>query len=341
MREPAFWWEHPGMAAHLLAPLASVYGIVARRRLKWWGRRAQAPVVCIGNLTVGGAGKTPTALATAQLLRKFGERPVFLTRGYGGTAKGAVEVDIARHTAADVGDEPLLLAHVAPTIVSRDRVAGASKAVDGGASVIVMDDGFQNPSLEKDFSMLVVDSQRGIGNGYVIPAGPLRAPPRAQLDRAHALLLVGNGKPGAELIAAWQPLGIPMFRADLQPDAGIIAGLGGARVLAFAGIADPQKFFRTLTEAGIMVAATRHFPDHHRLTRSEAQSLIDAADQEGLVLTTTEKDFARLTGDAALTKLAARTHALPVTLRFRDEEKFTSLLCDRLAHARTNNCRSG
>lgn len=329
------------MAARLLAPLASVYGMVARRRLKRRGHRARAPVVCIGNLTAGGAGKTPTALATAQLLRKFGEHPVFLTRGYGGTAKGAVEVDIARHTAADVGDEPLLLARVAPTIVSRDRVAGASKAVDGGASVIVMDDGFQNPSLEKDFSVLVVDSQRGTGNGYVIPAGPLRAPPRAQLDRAHALLLVGNGKPDAELIAAWQPLGIPVFRADLQPDAGIIAGLGEARVLAFAGIADPQKFFRTLTEAGITVAATRHFPDHHRLTRSEVQSLLDAADQEGLVLTTTEKDFARLTGDAALTGLAARTHALPVALRFREEQKFTSLLAERLAVARTNICRSG
>ncbi len=334
MREPAFWWEEPGVTARLLAPLACVYGAVARARLARRGRRARAPVVCIGNLTVGGAGKTPTALATAQLLRKLGERPVFLSRGYGGTAAGPLEVDVARHAAGEVGDEPLLLAHVAPTVVARARVAGAKKAIDAGASVIVMDDGFQNPSLDKDFSVLVVDSHRGIGNKYVIPSGPLRAPVRAQLDRAHALLLIGDGKPGAALIAAWQPLDIPVFGADLQPDAGIIAALGGGRVLAFAGIGDPQKFFRTLTQAGIAVAATRSFPDHHRLSRSEAQTLIDAADRDGLVLVTTEKDLARLAGDAELAELAARAQALPVMLSWREEEKFCALLMERLATAR-------
>jgi tetraacyldisaccharide 4'-kinase len=334
MREPAFWWRAPGAAARLLAPLASVYGAVARARLERRGRRARAPVVCIGNLTVGGAGKTPTALATAQLLQKLGERPVFLTRGYGGGAAGPLHVDTARHTAAEVGDEPLLLAHIAPTVVARARVAGARKAIGAGASVVVMDDGFQNPSLDKDFSVLVVDSHRGIGNGYVIPSGPLRAPLQAQLERAHALLLIGDGKPGADLVAAWQPLGIPVFRAELQPDAAIIAALGGGRVLAFAGIGDPQKFFRTLAAAGIAVAATRSFPDHHRLSRGEAQVLIQEADREGLVLMTTEKDVARLAGNADLSELAARAQPLPVTLRWHEEEKFSSLLAKRLVAAR-------
>jgi tetraacyldisaccharide 4'-kinase len=334
MREPAFWWGKPGIAARLLAPFAFLYGAAAQARLERSGRRAPAPVVCIGNLTVGGAGKTPTALAAARLLMERGECPVFLSRGYGGSAAGPLLVDIARHSAAEVGDEPILLAQVAPTVVARARVPGAKMAIDAGATVIVMDDGFQNPSLDKDFSVLVVDAHRGIGNGYVIPAGPLRAPVQAQLARAHALVVIGDGKPGAELIAAWQPLDIPVFRADLQPDAGIIAALGQGRVLAFAGIADPQKFFRTLTEAGIAVAAARSFPDHHRLRRSEAQALIDEADRDGLVLITTEKDLARLTGDAETGELAARAQALPITLRWREEETFSSLLMARLTTAR-------
>ena len=190
MREPSFWWGEASLASAMLAPLAAIYGAVAQARLARRGRRAAAPVVCIGNFTVGGAGKTPTALVVARMLAAAGERPVFLSRGYGGTLAGPVLVDPTRHRAQDVGDEPLLLARTAPTIVARDRVKGASIAA--GASVIVMDDGFHNPSLAKDFAVLVVDARRGIGNGRVIPAGPLRAPLDAQLARAHALVLVGT-----------------------------------------------------------------------------------------------------------------------------------------------------
>ena len=184
MREPSFWWGEASLASALLAPLAAIYGAVAQARLGARGRRAGAPVVCIGNLTVGGAGKTPTALAVARMLAAAGERPVFLSRGYGGTLAGPVRVDPARHGAHDVGDEPLLLARTAPTIVARDRVKGA--AIAAGASVIVMDDGFHNPSLAKDFSVLVVDARRGIGYGRVIPAGPLRAPPSPAMKAASA-----------------------------------------------------------------------------------------------------------------------------------------------------------
>jgi tetraacyldisaccharide 4'-kinase len=334
MREPAFWWREGGAAARLLAPLAAIYGAVAGWRLGRVGVRAGAPVVCIGNLTVGGAGKTPTALAVARMLTAAGERPAFLSRGYGGALAGPLLVDPVRQRAAHVGDEPLLLARAAPTIVARDRVAGARMAVLAGAGVIVMDDGFQNASLIKDFSVLVVDARRAIGNARVIPAGPLRAPLSAQLARAHALVVVGMSARVAALVADARARNIPIFSARLAPDASFIAALGHGRVLAFAGIGDPEKFFATLAEAGVAVAATRSFPDHHRYTRAEAEALCDDADRDGLALVTTEKDLARLAGDDAMTKLAAYAHALPVTLAFEDEGRFKSLLLERLAAAR-------
>jgi len=314
MREPAFWWREPGLASRLLTPLAALYGAVAARRMRRPGQRARARVVCVGNLTVGGAGKTPTAIAAARLLRDAGADPAFLTRGYGGQLAGPVMV-APTHAAADVGDEPLLLARVAPTVVARDRVAGAAAAVAAGADTIVMDDGFQNPSLDKDLSVLVVDGRRGIGNGKVIPAGPLRAPLAAQLARAHALLVVGEpGWSARGVIAAAQKAGRSLLTGRLVPDPAAAAALKGARVLAFAGIADPDKFFATLRDAGIAVVATRRFADHHLLSATQANELIAVADQSGLTLVTTEKDHARMTGDPALATLAARAQTLPVTL---------------------------
>jgi tetraacyldisaccharide 4'-kinase len=197
-----------------------------------------------------------------------------------------------------------------------------------------MDDGFQNPSLAKDFSVLVVDARRGIGNGRVIPAGPLRAPLAAQLGHAHALVLVGTSSRVSDLVAHARARDIPVFLARLVPDAGVIAVLGGHRVLAFAGIGDPEKFFLTLADAGLVVAATRSFPDHHRLSRTQAQALCDEAVRDGLVLVTTEKDLARLAGDAEVAQLAMQARGLPVTLAFEDENGFRSLLLERLARAR-------
>ena len=337
MREPAFWWGEGSFASALLAPLAALYGAVAQWRLGRGGERAGAPVVCVGNLTVGGAGKTPTALALARMLAAAGERPMFLTRGYGGALAGPLLVDPARHRAREVGDEPLLLARTAPTIVARDRVKGAGIA--GDASVIVMDDGFHNPSLFKDFSVLVVDGRRGIGNGRVIPAGPLRAPLEAQLARAHALIVVGGLRRAADIAERARAANIPVLQARLRPDVDVIAWLRGRQVLAFAGIADPKKFFATLAEAGVVLAAARSFPDHHRYTRAEAVALCDDAQRAGLVLMTTEKDLARLSGEDQLKELAARVKALPVTLAFEDEEAMKSLLLERLAQAGTGGGR--
>jgi len=333
MREPAFWWRTAGLAAALLSPLAATYGAVAATRLRQPGARAGVPVICVGNFTIGGAGKTPAAIAVARLIGAAGERPVFLSRGFGGMLSG-VRVDPARHRAADVGDEPLLLAHAAPAVVARDRVTGAELAVAEGASVIVMDDGFQNPSLAKDFSLLVVDARRGIGNGRVLPAGPLRAPLPAQLARTDALLVIGTGRAADDVVKQASAHALPVFAARLQPDAGFLAAHGGGRVLAFAGIGDPQKFFATLAEAGIALGATRSFPDHHRYTRAEAQALCDEAARAGLRLVTTEKDLARMAGDDAAASLAARVLALPVTLTIEGAERFGSLVMERVAAAR-------
>jgi tetraacyldisaccharide 4'-kinase len=314
MREPAFWWRSDGAAARLLAPVAAAYGFVTARRMARPGWRAGVPVLCIGNFTVGGSGKTPTAVAVAKLLTEAGRRPFFLSRGYGGALAGPVQVDA--QGAADVGDEPLLLARVAPTIVARERPAGARAAIAGGAETIVMDDGWQNPSLAKDLVIAVLDGRRGIGNGRVFPAGPLRAPLASQLDHADALLVIGPpGSAAMPAIAAAQARRLPRFAGDLVPDPAAIARLAGVRVLAFAGIADPAKFFATLEANGIAAAVRRGFPDHHRYTPEEIARLVAEADAQRLTLTTTEKDLARLAGDPAARELAARAVALPVTLK--------------------------
>ena len=330
MREPAFWWREAGIAAGLLAPLGVIYGAVAQRRLAQAGIRAAVPVVCVGNPTLGGVGKTPLALLLARALAAADRKPMLLSRGYGGRLAGPLLVDAARHHAADVGDEPLLLARAAPTFVARDRVAGAQAAVAAGAGIIVMDDGFQNPSLQKSWSVLVVDARRGIGNGKVFPAGPLRAPLAAQLARADALVVVGSANGAAAVAEEARKRDVPVFRASLTLDAAAAAALDGKRVLAFAGIGDPQKLFESLTAAGITVVRSRGFPDHHRFTAAEAQALCEAADREGLALVTTEKDLVRMQGDASVAALTGRAHAPPVTLTLADAPAFLRLLEARL-----------
>ena len=322
MREPAFWWREQGLTSGLLSPLAAVYGAVAAQRMARPGHTIGIPVVCVGNFTLGGAGKTPAAIAVARILDAAGRRPFVLSRGYGGALSGPVQVDPARHRAAEVGDEPLLLARFAPTIVSRDRAAGADMARAAGAGSIVMDDGFQSPGLHKDRSILVVDGRRGIGNGWVFPAGPLRAPLDSQLRRAQALLVVGSGTAGDGVAAAAQWHGLPVFHGRLEPDAQALTVLQGRPVLAFAGIGDPDKFFTTLRDAGIDVRVALPFADHHRYRRFEARELIERAEREGLVLATTEKDVARLAGQDDVAALAAVVHTLPVTLKVTEDDAF-------------------
>ena len=314
MREPAFWWRAAGLEAALLAPLAAGYGAIAARRMAREGARAAIPVLCVGNFTLGGAGKTPTVIALAQMLEASGRRPGFLTRGYKGSVAGPHVVDALHDRASDVGDEALLLARVAPTVVARDHVAGAAIARAQGADVVLMDDGLQNGSLKKDFTLAVVDGRRGIGNARVFPAGPLRAPLAAQLDHTDAMLVVGDGDGADNVIKAAKERDLPVFHARLVSDHAAIADLKARKVLAFAGIGDPEKFFASATEAGLTIARRRAFPDHHRFTAEEAAELTMAAEHEGLALITTEKDRARMAGEPLLAALAARVHVLPVRM---------------------------
>jgi len=325
LRAPAFW-QGSGVLSRLLAPVGSLYGWTAAARLRQPGESVGVPVICVGNPTLGGAGKTPTALAIGRFLIAAGERPFFLSRGYGGSAPGPLLVEAQRHGAAEIGDEPLLLARVAPTVVARNRPAGAAVARAQGASVIVMDDGFQNPSLGKNFSVLVIDGRRGIGNGRVFPAGPLRAPLEIQLMRAQALIVVGEIAAATSILAKAEMLGVPVFHGRLEPDAQALLALTGKDVLAFAGIADPEKFFATLTAAGIRIAARREFADHHRYSAEDAARLLAEADRRGLVPVTTEKDLARMSGDPRTAALRRRALVLPVRLALERETEFQSLV---------------
>jgi tetraacyldisaccharide 4'-kinase len=319
--------------SRLLSPLGLAYGAISGRRMQQVGHRAEVPVICVGNYSLGGAGKTPATIALVKLLRELGEAPVVLSRGYGGRLAGPLEVDPVEHTAADVGDEPLLLTRVAPVIVSRDRVAAAVAVRGTGASVIVMDDGFQNPSLRKDLCLVVVDSHRGTGNGQVFPAGPMRAPLATQIGRTDVLVISGSGTAAAELSGRVTGKGGLVLRAGIVADPQVVAALRGRRVLAFAGIGDPQRFFATLGASGIDVVATRAYADHHPFTRAEINALIEEARSGKLALVTTEKDLVRLPGLDAVD--AAMIQALPITLVFDEEAKLRDVVAAKLKQART------
>jgi tetraacyldisaccharide 4'-kinase len=328
MREPAFWYRPRSLKSHLFRPLAALYGAIAARRMGRGGVDVGIPVLCVGNYHVGGAGKTPTVLALTTLLRDLGETPIVLSRGYGGRLEGPVMVDPDRHAAADVGDEPLMMARRVPVVVSRDRLGGAALAKSQGATVILMDDGFQNPRLVKDASFIVVDSVRGLGNGRVLPAGPLRAPLAPQLERTDALVVIGDGHAADGVAAELAARGKPMLRARLQPDAASVAKLSGRRVLAFAGIGDPERFFRGLRASGIDVARARAFADHHMFSKAEIDELVAEARREALTLVTTEKDFARLRG------IADDIVPFAVTLEFDEPATLRKFVSDHLFKAR-------
>jgi tetraacyldisaccharide 4'-kinase len=328
MREPGFWHGPASLNAHLLKPLAALYGAIAAQRLQRKGLNAGIPVLCVGNYHVGGAGKTPTVLALAKLLRELGETPVVLSRGYGGKLRGPVRVDPVRHAASDVGDEPLMLAGALPVVVSRKRADGVPLVRAQGATVILMDDGFQSPAIVKDASLIVIDSERGLGNGQVFPAGPLRAPLRPQLVRTDALIIVGDGSAAATVAAEIAAQGKPVLSAHLMPDAAQVAQLRGKRVLAFAGIGDPTRFFNTLRASGIEVAGQRAFADHHPYSQAEIESLIAEAKRDGLTLVATEKDLARLRD------WSQQIVPFRVTLEFVDPVLLRKFVADRLFKAR-------
>ncbi len=317
MRPPDFW-QADGIVPRLLDPAGRMFGWLGRsRRRLITARHAPVPVVCVGNLTVGGAGKTPTAIAIARRLQAMGRTPHFLTRGYGGRASGPLPVDRERHDAAAIGDEALLLAAVAPTWVARDRVAGALAAAKAGAELIVMDDGLQNPRLAHDLAMLVVDGAVGFGNCRLLPAGPLREKVDEGLTRVDGIVRIGADRVGVDALF---PGNLPKLDAVLVPSAGY-QDLTGQRFLAFAGIGRPTKFFETLECLGARLVGRRSFPDHHRYKVREIEALLEQARQVDAWCITTEKDHVRLPPT-----LGNRVVKLPVELRVHAPDLLDRLL---------------
>jgi len=331
---PPFWFQKPGIAAWLLSPISAIYGRLSARRMMFSHRyEAHVPVICIGNFIAGGAGKTPTALAMAKVAKKAGFKPGFLSRGYGGNISTATRVDVDVHNARDVGDEPLLLAAVAPTIVSADRPSGAKLLEENGVDIILMDDGFQNPSLLKDVSLVVIDSRRGLGNGFCMPAGPLRANMKQQLFKLSALLLIGRAEAAAQLVRQVAKMAKPIIQADIETKSP--SKFKGKKVLAFAGIADPSKFYASLEKAGADIVVKRGFHDHHAFSNEDCRDLMQRAKSENLTLVTTEKDHIRLAkmGNAqeALREAAL---ALRIELVFENPKMIELLLNDALSSAK-------
>jgi tetraacyldisaccharide 4'-kinase len=316
-RAPGFW-NHRGVLSAALLPLAALYSLATRLRWRFSSPRdCGLPVICVGNLTSGGAGKTPIVLDLLQRLHGMGITAFALTRGYGGRERGPILVDPQTHGWRDVGDEALLLAHAAPTVVAADRVAGAAFAKAQGAELLVMDDGFQNPALKKDLSLLVIDRAQGLGNGRVLPAGPLREPPEAAFSRAGALILAGSG---AALDEAALPPGIPRLEGELRLLADP-AAWRGRRVVAFAGIGYPRKFFEALRSLGAEVASAAAFPDHHPYRTSELVLILKKAAALDALAVTTEKDAQRIDPD-----LRERFTVLKAAFAWRNEERLATLL---------------
>lgn len=325
-REPQWWYQSSGLTPAALSPIAAIYGAVAARRLTSdRAYRSRLPVICVGNFTAGGSGKTPLTAMLLPLLVARGERPAVLTRGYGGRTHGPHWVDVATDTAAYVGDEPLLLARLAPTLVARDRRAGAHQIEDQGrATCIVMDDGLQNAALIKDLTIAVVDGARGIGNGYVIPAGPLRAPMAAQGALVDAIVFNGIPHDGLASRLADESAA-PQITARLEPT-GDVSWLAGQKVVAFAGIGHPARFFALLERLGAHVVEQVAYPDHAAFTDADADQLTVLAAQHGAQLITTAKDHVRLAGSEKRAALAHAAKPLPVAMQLDDAAPLMRLL---------------
>jgi tetraacyldisaccharide 4'-kinase len=336
MRAPGFWHREAGIVSALLSPLGAVYAAATRRRLARGPReRVGVPVICVGNLNAGGTGKTPTVIALAERLRDRGLAAHAVTRGHGGSLDGPVRVDERRHSAAETGDEALLLAAFLPTWVAKDRAEGARAAVAAGAQAILLDDGFQNPALAHDLSLVVVDAHIGFGNGRVIPAGPLREPVAVGLGRADLVLSIGDAPAQARFAERWgAALSVPHVTGKLEP---LPMGLPltGLPVLAFAGIGHPEKFFKTLKEMGADVRVAHALSDHQPLSDTLMTRMLREARATGAQVVTTEKDAVRLPP-----ALRAQVMTVPVRLRLDDWGAIEAAL-DRLFGDRNGPAPSG
>lgn len=326
MQPPKFWYQPPGLRAKMLSPLSAVYARGTRNRLEQGEPvKLDVPVICVGNINAGGTGKTPTVIALIERLKAAGHVPHIVTRGYGGTVIGPMRVSERDDLAEQVGDEPLLLSAFATTWVARDRGAGGLAAANAGADVVVLDDGLQNPQLHKDVTIICVDAMRGFGNGRVLPAGPLREPIETGMARADIVLSLGPKPSQEQFRSNWHHvLSLPHIEGSLEP---LQTGMDwtGERVMAFAGIGNPEKFFHTVREVGANLVKTEALDDHQPLTPALMQRLMADAVRQNAQLVTTEKDAARLPPELRQTILT-----LPVRMEVSDWAPLDALIAQHL-----------
>ena len=316
MKTPAFWSDR-NLLSVLLSPLGGLYGLATRLNIALHRpQKVNVPVICIGNLTAGGTGKTPTAASLAALLQQQGLKPFFVSRGYGGKLHNIL-VDPQKHSPQEVGDEPLILARQAPAVVNPDRLAGAQTAVANGAGLIIMDDGFQNPRLHKDLSFLVFDGGFGYGNGLCIPAGPLRESLKAGLKRADAVLIIGEDR--HHLADQFK---LPIFHGKITP---VRPDFEQRKAIAFAGIGRPEKFYQSLRELDFELVQTIDFPDHHFYSDGELQELIKSAEENQAILMTTAKDYVKIPA-------ALRPHfqVLEITIEWEQPQELCQFITKRI-----------
>ena len=314
---PPFWWEKPDWRAYALYPLSRIYGSIAGRRMVRARReRLDVPVICVGNFTVGGTGKTPVAIALAKQAKKMRLTPGFLSRGYGGSIHEPHVVDSKRDSARQVGDEPLLLSDHALTAITPNRIEGAKLLLERGCNLIIMDDGFQSAQIHMDYALVVVDGRYGVGNGHVLPGGPLRARLVDQVRFASGIVRMGEDKAGEAVVRQAARAGRPIFEAWLR--ARSADKFAHRRFLAFAGIGHPEKFFDTVMRAGGEVVMSRSFPDHHFYSNDELNELATTANAAGLELITTAKDFARLRNGTVPQELIDKLNVLEIDAIFEN-----------------------